>query len=571
MHTKGSQRTTHSGAARSLLSQFKDVIAGDEGSPRRELLRSVDSTLRLLRPGRVAVEADRLARESLKVATGISQVEFDQRDWRFKDPAWQDHPGYRRLGQLYLAWCAFINAVLKDGADADSAIDWRDRERAKLAADILTSTLAPTNFLLGNPAALRECIDSHGKSLFAGTRAFIDDLRHNGGLPRIVDDSRFTLGDNLAASAGAVVHRSDMLELIGYTPTTEQVYPVPTLIIAPQINKYYFMDLAPGRSFVEYATAQGVQTFITSWRNPGKLEAHWDLNAYTDALLDAVDALCEVTGGEQVNVMGLCSGGIQSSLLLNTLAARGDQRVRAATFAVTLLDWNVPGPVGAFRSSPLLQAVRRLSRHRGVLPGGDLAKMFVWLRPNDLVWSYWVNNYLMGNPPPSFDILAWNNDSTNLPAALHSQFLDLYEHNLICESGALDVLGHPVDLKSVSCDRFVVGAIADHLTPWQGCFRSAQLFGGDCTFVLSNAGHIASLVNPPGNAKASYFTGPAPTGDAEQWLAAASKHSGSWWQAWAEWTAQRSGDPVGAADIDARRQRHAIEAAPGRYVRERTG
>ena len=281
------------------------------------------------------------------------------------------------------------------------------------------------------------------------------------------------------------------------------------LVVPPPIGRYYFLDLRPGRSFVEYSVSRGLQTFLLSWRNPGPDQADWDIDTYAERILTAIDAVREATGSEDVNVIGFCAGGILNTAVLNHLAAKGDDRVHTASYAVTLLDFGQSAPIGAFSGAKLLSLARWNSKRSGVISARAMGNAFTWMRPNDLVWNYWVNNYLMGEDPPVFDILSWNADGTNLPAALHRQFLDIFEHNPLPEQGAMEALGTPIDLRQVKVPTYVTGAINDHLTPWKGCYRTTQLMSGETTFALSNAGHIASLVNPPGNPKANYYTAPA--------------------------------------------------------------
>jgi polyhydroxyalkanoate synthase len=281
-----------------------------------------------------------------------------------------------------------------------------------------------------------------------------------------------------------------------------------------------------------------------------------------------VDAVCAITGSKKVNLLGLCAGGIISTLMLNHMAATGDERVNAAAFGVMLLDFEVEAPLGAFQSKSMLALARKRSASKGILSASSLASVFAWMRPNDLVWNYWVNNYLTGNDPPSFDILAWSVDGTNLPACLHAQFLDIFQNNPLPKPGALSVLGHPVDLRTIKLDTLVTGALTDHLTPWKACYRTTQLMGGDSTFVLSNAGHIAALVNPPGNPKASYYTGPKPGPDPEQWLERADKHTGTWWEVWADWVTKRSGAKRAAPATLGAKRLPVLAKAPGDYVRD---
>jgi polyhydroxyalkanoate synthase len=511
-------------------------------------------------PARVMTKGAGLGIEWLKIMAGVSDVEIDTRDWRFRDPTWTENPAYRRLGQSYLAFCAAAEALV----DHDKG-DWRNRERAKFAVELLTSAMAPTNTLIGNPAALKRALETGGMSLADGALNWLHDLRHNGGMPSQVDATPFEVGRNLAATPGAVVFRNELLEILQYRPTTSQVYKIPVLIMTPQINKYYFLDLAPGRSFVEYLASEGFQPFIVSWKNPSPQEGQWDLGSYCEALREAVNAVREITGVERINTFGFCAGGITMTALIAYLASLGEDPINSVSYAVTLIDFSKPAMLGMLQYGPLLKSAKARSKKKGIISSDDLAGLFTWFRPNDLVWNYWVNNYLLGKPPPSFDILAWNVDGTNLPGGLHGDFLDIFAENLI-PSGSLEVLGASVDPGAIEKDSFVTGAINDHLTPWIGCYQTTQLLGGKSEFVLSNAGHIASLVNPPGNPKASYFTGPTPGPDEEAWRAAATRHTGSWWEYWVEWAGSRSGVKSPAPGKLGSKRNPPLGDAPGTYV-----
>jgi polyhydroxyalkanoate synthase len=505
----------------------------------------------------------RLYGEWAGVMLGASGREVPTKDPRFADPAWRDNPLYRRLGQGYLAFCDAADALAGDNQD------WRKRERAKFLTGILTSSLAPSNTLLGNPGALKRVFETGGMSVVAGVKNMVDDLIHNKGMPSQVNKAAFKVGQNLAVTPGAIVFRNEMVELIQYQPMTAEVCERPTLMIVPPIGKYYFMDLAPKRSFVEYAVSQGVPMFATSWRNPGPEHAEWGLDEYVQTCLDLVDAVCEITGSDKLNLVGMCAGGILSTLMLCVMARRRDMRVGAVMFGVMLLDFASEAPLGTFNAKPVLVLGGRRSASKGILPAADLANVFAWMRPNDLVWNYWANNYLMGKDPPSFDILAWSVDGTNLPAKLHEQFLGIFQYNQIATPGALTVLGVPINLSTVRVDALITGALTDHLTPWKACYRSTQLLGGGSSFVLSNSGHIASLVNPPGNPKSSFWLGPKPGPDPDQWLEAATKHTGTWWEVWAEWNLKRGGRKRAASKGPGSARHPALAAAPGEYVLQR--
>ena len=505
----------------------------------------------------------RLAGDLAGIAMGASPVSPAPEDWRFRDRAWADHPFYRRLGQAYTASCAVADETLDE-----LARNGRATPAARFLLTILESATAPTNTLLGNPAAVKRAYETGGLSLLRGMKNFAGDVRHNGGMPSTVDRSVFKVGRDFALTPGAVVDRDPYAEVIQYRPATEQVQARPVLIVPPPIGRYYFLDLRPGRSMVEYAVGRGLQTFMLSWRNPTREQADWTLDTYAGRVLTAIEAVREVTGAQDIDVIGFCAGGILTTLALNHLAALGQTPVHSASYAVTLLDWGQEVPIKAFSASKLLALARWNSARAGVISARDMGGAFTWMRPDDLVWKSWVNNYLMGDKPPAFDILAWNADGTNLPAALHAQFLDIFENNPLATPGRLTCLGTPVDLSTIKLPTYVTGGVSDHLTPWTSCYRTTQLMGGSSTFVLSNAGHIQSLVNPPGNPKAVFYTGAEPGPDAEAWLASAEKHTGTWWANWADWLiAQSSGTKDAPADLGSA-EHPALDDAPGCYVRD---
>jgi polyhydroxyalkanoate synthase len=415
---------------------------------------------------------------------------------------------------------------------------------------------------------LKRAIDTGGGSLLRGLQNLLGDVTGNGAMPSQVDRSAFEVGRNLALTPGAVVYRDEVLELLQYAPTTERVHRRPLVLVPPQINKYYFLDLAPGKSFVEFAVASGIQTFVVSWRNPTAEHRDWGLETYLEALEKAIEAARAVTRSADVNVLGACAGAVTLMPLLAHLAARREARVHAVTLLVALLDTSVESPIGLFAAPEVVALARATSKAHGVLEGEALGRLFAWLRPNDLVWSYWVNNYLMGNDPPAFDVLYWNGDSTRLPARLHGDFLDIYRDNPFQEPGKLSVLGSPVDLSRVTADTYVVAGKTDHITPWHGCWSTTRMLGGATTFVLSSSGHIQSVINPPGNPKASYLLNPGGAASAEEWLAGATARPGSWWEHWRDWIVERSGPPAKAPSALGARRFPPREAAPGTYVVE---
>lgn len=536
------------------MSEGAQQLFGADG-PFAAYLKSVD-------PVAMTQQGMALTRTMFEIAFGMSNIAPDKRDWRFQDDTWLQNPFYKRLSQAYLAMSDAVEAMIPED------LPWEEKARAQLASEIVTSTFAPTNTLIGNPAAISKTIETGGSNLVKGFKAFIDDMANNGGLPKQVDTSGFEVGRNMAVTPGKIVLRTPLFELIHYAPATETVCPVPVLLIPPQIGRYYFTDLAPGRSFAEYTVSQGLQYFAISWKNPSPDEADFGLDDYADAAIEALEAVAEITGQEKVNVVGFCAGGILSSIVAAYLGAKKSKLINSFTLCVAMLDFRNDASLGAFRLPTLLTVAKAQSSMKGVLPGGDLHKIFSWLRPNDLIWNYWVNNYLMGEDPAPFDILAWNNDSSNMAAQLHSDFLALFDANALVEPGGYDLNDTPIDLANVTCDMFVVGAVTDHLTPWKCCYKSAQNFPGNKTFALSNGGHVAALVNPPGNPKSYHFIAPATPATADEWMEGAEKTGGSWWESWARWVAKRSGKPVNAPAKLGSKQHPPLMEAPGSYVHQ---
>jgi polyhydroxyalkanoate synthase len=498
-----------------------------------------------------------------RVASGRSTVEPDARDKRFTNEAWKTNPFYKALLQTYLTWQQSLQAFIDD-----AGLDKQDAERARFVLSLYVDAMAPTNTLLGNPAAMKQMYETGGASVVKGLTHMLEDLANNGGMPSQVNMKAFQVGKDLGISPGAVVFKNEVLELIQYQPTTPQVYHRPLLLVPPQVNKFYVMDLAPGKSIVEYLVANGLQVFSISWRNPTPEQRDWGFETYDQAILEAIEAVRSITGSPDVNMVGSCLGGMTLATLLGHLASLGDRRVHAVTFLVTVLDTSVESTMGLFATPETIAAARETSRLRGVVEGQEMARVFAWLRPNDLVWNYWVNNYLIGKDPAAFDVLYWNNDTTRLPARLHSDLLDLFETNAFTHAGALEVLGTPVDLSKVTSDAYIVAGTTDHITPWQGCYATTQLLGGQIKFILSNSGHIQALLNPPGNPKASYLASERHPADPDQWLAKAQKRAGSWWEDWRDWLGQRSGEQKAAPRELGNEQYQPGKPAPGTYVFE---
>ena len=517
------------------------------------LARTPDVTARRL--GELGAEAGR-------ILTGTSALAPSRGDRRFTDVAWAENPLLKRLVQLYLAGSQTAEQLVDD-ADLDP----RDRKRVQFLLENVIQATAPSNVPLVNPASAKAAIVTAGLSLVRGGKQLAADLASAPRLPEMVDGSGFVLGENIAATPGGVVFRNEVLELIQYAPQTDEVYEVPALVVPPTINKYYALDLAPERSLVEFGVRQGRQMFLVSWRNPDTRHASWGLDTYVRGVLDALDAVEEITGSTRTVLGGACSGGILASITAAYLAAVGQQdRLAGLVLAVTVLDNQDAGTMAALVDARLAARAKAKSARKGYLDGRDLAEVFAWLRPGDLVWNYWVNNYLLGKRPPAFDILFWNSDTTRMTAALHADFVDLAIENSLTKPGALTVLGTPINLGRITVDSYMVAGIADHITPWESCYRSAQLFGGTTRFVLSTSGHIAALVNPPGNPKASFHSNHDLTSDATAWLHDSDLHRGSWWVDLDRWLDERCGDERPAPRQLGSPTLSVLADAPGTYV-----
>jgi polyhydroxyalkanoate synthase len=518
------------------------------------------------RPRTVARRGGELAGELGQIAVGRSERAPSTRDRRFADPAWTTNPALRRIVQAYLATAGTAQALL-----SDAELGWRDRERLGLAADNLIAALAPSNNPLVSPAAWKAFIDTGGGSAVAGLRNLLGDLVSAPRVPTMVEPDAFAVGTDLAITPGAVVLRTEVLELIQYTPQTPTVRTRPLVMVPPVINKFYIGDLAPGRSLVEYLVQNGQQVFMISWRNPDARHREWDLDTYAAAILDAVEAACRITGADAALTLGFCSGGTLASMALAALADRGELTDRIAGFglSVCVLDQARAGTAGALLDEKTAKAATALSKARGYLDGRGLAEVFAWLRPDDLIWSYWVNNYLQGRDPAAFDILFWNADTTRMAAGLHRGLIELALRNALVEPGEATVLGSPVDLSKVAIDGYVVAGVTDHISPWQNCYRSARLFGGDTRFVLSTAGHIASIVNPPTNPKATHQAGNDLPSDPAAWARTTPSTRGSWWPDYLEWLVGRSGPEKSAPEDLGGGGLIPLDPAPGTYVTDR--
>ncbi len=541
----------------------QSVVTGLRGRDLFSTLRNV-AIQGLKHPIYTARHALTLSSQLGRVMLGDTPYTPNAHDSRFSDPTWTFNPLYRRGLQAYLSWQHQMRQWI-DG----SQMSRDDRARAHFIFALLNDALAPTNTLL-NPLAVKELFNSGGASLIKGLSHLFDDLLHNNGLPSQVTKDAFEVGKTVAVTPGSVVFRNELMELIQYKPMSEKQYARPMLIVPPQINKFYIFDLSPTNSFVQYALKNGLQTFIISWRNPDIRHREWGLSSYVEAAEKAMNVCRAITGAREVNLVGACAGGLTIAALQGHLQAKRQmRRVSSATYLVSLMDSEIESPATLFIDEQTLEAAKRRSYQRGVLDGRDMAKIFAWMRPNDLIWTYWVNNYLLGKAPPPFDILYWNNDSTRLPAAFHGDLLDFFKHNPLKHPGGLEVCGTPVDLQKVTVDSFSVGGQNDHITPWDVVYRSTLLLGGDRRFLLSNSGHVQSILCPPGNPKASFVENGKLSSDPRAWYYDAKRSEGSWWPTWLSWIQQRSGAQKETLATLGNQNYPPMEDAPGTYVRVR--
>jgi polyhydroxyalkanoate synthase len=485
------------------------------------------------------------------------------KDGRFVEPAWRENAAFYGLLQAYLLQCQLLAEVV-DGAGLDHSA----QAKANFAATLMANTLAPTNFLPTNPAALRRAAETGGLSVVRGMRNMLGDVVNNGGWPRQVDTTPFELGKNMAASDGQVVFRNDLIELIQYQPTTEQTHEIPLLMGPPWINKYYIMDLARGKSLVEWAVDHGMTTFMISYRNPDETMSDF---GFDDYLLKgpraALDVVRDITGAETVNNLSVCLGATLNTALLAYLDATGDGgMVNSSTTLNSLVDHAGAGTLSdVFTDEATVTGLEHKMAKKGYLDGADMARTFDLLRANDLVFSYVAKGWLCGEQPPAFDLLAWNHDSTRMPAKMHSFYLrSCWIDNALAED-RLELAGERLNVSGIDVDSYIVAAIEDHIVPWRNSYSTTQLLKADCRFVLSSSGHIAGIVNPP-NPKSKLWTNDELPADADEWLSGTTETRETWWNDWLEWIVPRSGDmrtppPMGS------KAHPVLGPAPGTYVR----
>jgi polyhydroxyalkanoate synthase subunit PhaC len=518
----------------------------------------------LLSPAEAARQLPWVISELTKIATGESDLEYAPKDARFKDPTWTANPAYRGLGltyRLFEEWAGRMAAAVDTS--------WQQNARATYLANIMTAALSPTNFLPTNPAALKRAFETGGLSLVSGAQNMLRDLA-SGGMPKMVDRDAMKVGEQLAVTPGAVVYRDDMFELLEYAPQTPTVRSRPLLMVPPEINRYYVLDLAPERSMAEYAVEHGITTFMMSWRNPVEELGHgsWGFDDYVASVLRAIEIVKNISHSETINLLGLCAGGMTNTLAQGVLAAKGDNSVNSATYLVTMLSNATPNVVGMLTTEDAEKALAQSAAANKIIPGSAMKSTFAWLRPNDLVFNYAVSGWLLGEDPPAFDVLAWNDDPTAVPARFSADSSRIAMAGSAAVPGGITSQGMPIDLAKITCDSFHVAGSTDHITPWRTCYNLTQMLGGDKVVAVVKSGHIQSFVNPAKTAKYGYWNAPAGGPDPDAWQAAAEWHGGSWWPQWIEWLLARSGAEKKARAGLGNRKYPPLGSAPGTYVLE---
>ncbi|MCU0887821.1 MAG: class I poly(R)-hydroxyalkanoic acid synthase [Rubritepida sp.] len=493
-------------------------------------------------------------------------IEESRGDRRFKDDAWRENEVFDFIRQSYLLAARYFTTTVNstDGLDPKTAqkVDFYTRQ--------FVDAMSPANFVLTNPEVLRRTAETGGTNLLKGLSNLLGDLERGKGRLRIrmTDDSKFRVGENIAVTPGKVVFQNDLMQLIQYEPTTEKVLKRPLVIFPPWINKFYILDLRPKNSFIRWAVEQGHTVFVASWVNPDERLAEKGFDDYMkEGVLAALDAIEAATGERQVNAIGYCLGGTLLSSTLAHMAAKRDARIKSATYFVTLTDFEQPGELGVFIDEEQLTALEEKMGKRGFLDGSEMATTFNMLRANDLIWSFVVNNYLMGQDPFPFDLLYWNDDSTRMPARMHSFYLRrMYQQNDLVKPGAIELLGTKIDLRKIKVPTYMISTREDHIAPWKSTYRATQVYGGPVRFVLAASGHIAGVVNPPDSGKYSHWVNEDLPEDPEAWLTGATELAGSWWPDWQRWVVGLDRTMV-PARVPGAGKLPAIEDAPGRYVR----
>jgi polyhydroxyalkanoate synthase len=568
-----------------LLQDFSERYKADGPQPADPLHLTqtfVDFTAKLLAdPNRLLQAQMELWEQYMKLWQVTAQrmmgqpaepvVEPAKGDRRFNDPAWKDEVVFDYLKQSYLLTAKWLQHTVKEveGVDKKTAqkVDFYTRQ--------FIDAMSPSNFAMTNPQVVKATVESKGENLVKGLQNLLTDLeRGKGSLAiRQTDMKAFQVGGNIATSPGKVVFQNEVMQLLQYAPSTDEVWRMPLLIVPPWINKFYILDLKPENSFIKWAVEHGYTVFVISWVNPDEHLAQIGFEDYMKlGPLAALDAIEKATGERQVSAIGYCIGGTLMAATLAYMAARGDDRIAACTFFTALVDFEEPGELGVFIDEEQLANVEGMMSKKGYLEGGEMATTFNMLRANDLIWSFVVNNYLMGKDPFPFDLLFWNSDATRMPAAMHSYYLrNMYQKNLLIQPGGLTINGVPIDLRRVNIPIYLQAGKEDHIAPAKSVYRATQLYSGPVRFMLAGSGHVAGVVNPPRNKKYQHWLNEAATNPPtlEEWRAGAQEFPGSWWEDWDKWLSAKSGPRV-AARVPGGGGLPALEDAPGSYVKMRT-
>jgi len=495
-------------------------------------------------------------------------IEPAKDDRRFKDKSWTEEALFDVIKQSYLLTSNWMQSTVRDV----DGLDDKTAEKVDFYTRQFVDAMSPTNFAATNPKVLQTAMETKGENLVQGLDNLLQDLEKGKGQLRIsmTDHDAFTLGENIAASTGKVIYQNDLMQLLQFDPSTDKVFKRPLLIVPPWINKYYVLDLQPKNSFIKWATDQGHTVFVISWVNPDETMAHRQFDDYLlDGPMAAIDAIEQATGEKSINIIGYCIGGTLTASMLAYMAAKGDKRVKSATLFTTMVDFADPGELGVFIDEEQLDRLDEHMAKQGYLDGSQMAQVFNMLRDNDLIWSFVINNYLMGREPMAFDLLYWNSDSTRMPPMMHSTYLrKMYLENQLVEPGGIELDGVPIDMRKIEVPLYQVSTKDDHIAPWKSTYQATQLYKGPVRFVLSASGHIAGIINPPAADKYPHWTNDKVPKTPDAWLEGAARHEGSWWTDWQKWIKKHAGAKVDKR-VPGTGKLKALEDAPGSYVKTR--